>query len=46
MEEQLIQNFTMCKPVYKIINNTMNYFCDYMVTSMVNPSNYILIDND
>jgi len=34
MEDQLIFSFTMCKPIFKIIHNTMNYFCDYMVTSM------------
>ena len=35
VDETLIHDLVVCYPIAKILDNTMNYFCGYMVSAMV-----------
>lgn len=35
VDQALHKDVVMCYPVAKILDNTMNYFCGYMVSAMV-----------
>ena len=43
VDETLIHDLVVCYPIAKILDNTMNYFCGYMVSAMVSKGSDFVI---